>query len=180
MNKSYLVVGLILISVLVVGGAYYLSTKSSKGYNSNNSNQAQQTVQKSQQPAKENSISIKGTKLADNQMLGPHSYLIYPLTDGMSAEAKAALTGWKVTTVKKTDGSAMITLAPDNTEQEDHKQEFTVLKGQKLYFVELNLQDDQNGQDYKWIDDVGILTDENDVILNELPKPPQGEMQPAK
>ncbi len=124
-------------------------------------------------PAPKPLTSIKGTKLQDNPMLNQHSYLIYPVNGTSPADVKAALNGWTMSTVASSGGSMLVTLTPNNTEQEDHKQQFTVETGDKLYFVELNLSDDQNGQDRMWFDDVGILTDKNGVILNDLPALPQ-------
>lgn len=126
--------------------------------------------------------NIKGTKLADNTQLAPHAYLVYPVDGSLSSDAQAAMSGWTLSSTSNSDGSTTVTLTPSNTEQEDHKQTFTLQSGDKLYFVELNLQDDQNGEDHLWFDDLGIVTDANGVIQNNLPKPsfgPRGYVTPS-
>lgn len=126
--------------------------------------------------------SVKGTKLSDNKFLNPHAYLVYPVDGTLPAQTQAALTAWTVSSTPNADGSTQVTLTPSNTEQEDHKQTFTVTSGEKLYFIELNPKDDQNTEDARWADDFGILVDANGVIQNDMPKPsfpPRGQGRPT-
>ncbi|MDE2026026.1 MAG: hypothetical protein KGJ07_06025 [Patescibacteria group bacterium] len=126
--------------------------------------------------------NIKGTKFADNTQLNQHAYLVYPVSGDLPADAKVAMSGWELGSTQNADGSTTVTLTPSNSEQEDHKQTFTLQSGDKLYFVELNLQDDQNGNDHLWFDDLGIVTDSNGIIQNDLPKPsfpPRGQSTPS-
>lgn len=179
MSKKYVIGVIVLVVLLVVGFLGY------KLYSRETRFKSEKVMESSKVPTvamkkQEGSGGVKGTKLADNQMFSGHTYLIYPLTGEMPADTKTALTGWSVKITKNLDGSSLVSIVPDKTEWEDHKQDFTVQKGQMLYFVELNLQDDANGQDNMWVDDVGILTDANGVILNDLPKPPGGQKPPQQ
>ena len=127
--------------------------------------------------------SIKGTKLADNKFLAPHAFLVYPVTGDLPQDTQTALTGWKVSSTQNSDGTATVTLTPVAAEQDDHKQAFTVTSGEKVYFIEMNPQDDQNTEDTRWMDDYGIVVDANGVIQNDMPKPsfpPRGQGRPEK
>lgn len=91
-----------------------------------------------------------------------YAYEIAPAT--MSATAKQALLGWNITTKTNKDDSIVVTLTPKNSE--DQSQQYTITKGQKLYFVEATPFDDNQGQDIdkNLRDDYGIITDANGLV----------------
>ncbi|HVA96322.1 MAG TPA: hypothetical protein VND99_01585 [Candidatus Acidoferrales bacterium] len=91
-----------------------------------------------------------------------YAYQIAPGT--LSDTAKKALTGWKIATTKKSDGSLTVSLTP--TDSDDQSQQYIVKPGNSLYFIEQTPADDKAGQDkdLNYRDDYGIILDKNNNI----------------
>lgn len=106
-------------------------------------------------------ILTKGMDFATSSV-AKYAYEVAPAS--MSAKTKEALIGWTITSKTDTDGSMVVTLTPKNSE--DQSQEYTITKGQKLYFVEATPFDDNQGQDVdkNLRDDYGIITDARGII----------------
>lgn len=81
------------------------------------------------------------------------AYQVYP--GKLSDAAKTATKGWTIKATPQKDGSTVVEFIP--SEQTDKKTSYTVLKGQTLYFVELNPGDDTNAKDMYLQDDYGVI-----------------------
>jgi hypothetical protein len=90
------------------------------------------------------------------------AYQIFPVVATQSANEKEALNGWTVKKSLQADGSTQVDLI--STESEDIRQSFIVKPGYKLYFIEMNLMDDKNGNDENRGDDIGVLVDQNGIV----------------
>lgn len=118
-----------------------------------------QTPSTTPTPSARPQILTKGMKLADS----PISKNAYKIAPGqLTSEAQTALMGWKMTTQMQKDGSQIVTLTP--TDSDDQKQQFTLAKGNQLYFVEAVSNDDQNGKDQTTRDDYGVVVDSNGIV----------------
>jgi len=101
-----------------------------------------------------------GMKFQDNPLFSK-AYKIAPGT--LSADAQKALTGWDVKQQTLVDGTIQVNLVPH--ESEDVQQEFMVKPGYSLYFIEMNLIDDTTQKDNNKQDDMGVLVDQNGLIV---------------
>lgn len=104
-------------------------------------------------------ILSKGMKLSETP-ISKNTYKIAP--GDLSDDAKKAISGWKMLTQINRDGSEIVTLTP--TDSDDQKQQYTLAKGNMLYFVESFPGDDQNNKDQNLRDDYGIITDATGVV----------------
>lgn len=144
MNKSTIVI-IVIVLVLVVLGiiAYMLNQNNSIVYN----------------PNSQTNITAK-VKFADSPDF-QYSYLIS--TDNYDANTKLALTGFDVTKKVLSDGSLQIHLSAK--EPGYTSQDYTLKPGQKLYFYERYLQDDQNEKETNLKDDKAILVDADGYVV---------------
>lgn len=96
------------------------------------------------------------------------SYLISG--DTLSADAKMALTGFSMDKKVQSDGTTQITLRAQKTEY--HDQQYTLQKGDQLYFIEKFLGDDNNegNEDKNMGDDQAVVVDSQGNVVNR----PQG------
>ena len=83
----------------------------------------------------------------------------------MDDATKQALSGFTVDKQALSDGSTQITLNATNPEYQT--QTYTLTPGQKLYFIERNLGDDQNGQDIVLGDDRAVVTESDGTIVGQ-------------
>jgi hypothetical protein len=106
-------------------------------------------------------ILAKGMKLADNP-IAQNAYKIAP--DVPDDTAKKAMTGFNMTSQPQKDGSVIVNLFPKD--DDDQKQQYTVKKGQTLYFIEQTPGDDQADQDkdLNYRDDYGVIVDGNGIV----------------
>ena len=155
-----IVIGLIVLAVVVEGG--YIALQKLPGH------QAEEIAKEGKShlsPFRPNSaapqILTKGMNFTTSS-IAKYAYEVAPAS--ISAQAKQALIGWNITSKINTDGSMLITLTPKNSE--DQSQQYTITKGQKLYFVEATPFDDNQGKDTdkNLRDDYGIITDANGII----------------
>ena len=91
----------------------------------------------------------------------PNAYLI---SEGnFDAQTQAALAGFTVTSADSPDGGKTITLKA--VDPRYHDQTYALKPGQKLYFVEKSMGDDQNNQEYNLRDDWGVVTNSDGTIM---------------
>jgi hypothetical protein len=104
----------------------------------------------------------KGDKLADSP-LGQFAFKIAP--GDISPETQKIMAGFGAVTSKPADdGSIVVTLTPKDSE--DQNQQYTVKKGESLYFVETTPLDDKadQDQDFNYRDDYGVIVDQNGLV----------------
>lgn len=159
-NKKMYVVFLVIL-VLAAGGSFYFGRKTGE---------AKMMAFYQSQPKPSGMMrpsgppNYKGQKLSDVQMLS-EATLIYP---GVSdADVKKDLINWTLSTTQNSDGTITAKLTPVGSEatEGDNAQTFTLKSGDKLYFDDLNPNDDKPGMDENTHDDLGIQVDANGVIL---------------
>lgn len=157
----YLVFGIILL--IVAGGSYYLGRKAGEAKELYALNNMPRPSISPVGRGPQGPPNFKGQKLSDTNF-SQNAVLIYP---GISSEALSkALVNWKLTTTQNTDGTTTASLIPVGSEsvEGDGSHTFTLKSGDKLYFVDLNPNDDQTGQDNNSRDDMGIVVDANGII----------------
>jgi hypothetical protein len=150
MNKKVFATILIIIGILiVVGGVYYFGTKSA-------------TATPTPATAKKSLKSFVGTKLSDSPF-AKSAYLIS--TDKLSADTLKALAGFNLSKVAQPDGTTKYILKATNPEYQD--QSYVIGSGQRLYFIELSLQDDANNQEKNLGDDHAVVIDSEGNIVSQ-------------
>lgn len=113
-------------------------------------------------PASPSSAASAHLKFAD-QPYASYAYLIS--TDPLSADAQAALAGFQLTKTAMADGSAQYLLKAVKAGY--HDQEYVIKPGEKLYFLEKYMQDDEpesNGE-FNMHDDQAVVVDSNGYVL---------------
>ena len=102
----------------------------------------------------------KGANLKTSPLF-QFAYEIFPTA---SVSATSHMTGFTMATAVQKDGSTVVTLTPKDSQDQD--QQYTVQKGQVLYFIEQTPMDDKsdNDTDLNYRDDYGIVTDASGVI----------------
>ena len=111
----------------------------------------------------------KGAKLVilskgANLKTSPLFHFAYEIAPTMSDAAKTHVTGFSIVSKTQADGSLLVTLTPkDSTDQ---SQQYTVQKGQTLYFIEQTPFDDKTNSDtdLNYRDDYGVITDANGIV----------------
>ena len=139
-GKKPLIYGLIVAVILIVAGGIIFSGHS---------------------PVKNNNTQ-SGTVFAGSPYF-QYAYLIS--TPDLNAQTKNALAGFKLGTTQNTDGTVTYTLT--TTKSGYFNQTYTVKPGEKLYFIERSLGDDDvtNDSDYALGDDTAIIVDANGYII---------------
>ena len=92
-----------------------------------------------------------------------YAYQIYP--GDLSTDTKTALAGFSMKTTDLSDGSTQVDLSATNPAYQS--QSYVVKKGYILYFIEMNLQDDNKDANKDRIirDDTAVLVDKNGYIV---------------
>ncbi len=161
----------VIIVVLVIGAIFYFRGMGSdrvgvKDLNAITQNQASPSPSTSgtqaSSPSPSSTPQSSGTKLADTQYM-QFAYLISGDNTTFDAATTNALAGFQVIKEKQADGSMKITLKALKSEY--HTQVYTVMPGQKLYFIETSLGDDRDNQEYSYGDDTAVLVDANGYII---------------
>ena len=112
------------------------------------------------------SISASTTMKFADQPYAQYAYLIDPANlNAMDAATKAAVAGFMITAQKAANGTVTVKLTSQNTEY--HDQSYILSPGEKLYFIEKNLGDDQNGTERFLGDDTAVVVDQNGTIVNQ-------------
>lgn len=83
--------------------------------------------------------------------------------NALSPTLKLALSGFTLTAKKTINGSTVVSFKSINTEY--HDQQYTLRPGDKLYFIEKNLKDDQDGQEKYLQDDTAVVVDKDGNIV---------------
>jgi len=85
--------------------------------------------------------------------------------DALDAEAKSALSGFDLTKTAQPDGSTLFTLKAVKPGYTD--QRYSLKPGQKLYFIEYFLQDDDpvKNEDRNMKDDLGVVVDADGNVV---------------
>jgi hypothetical protein len=161
-SKSGMYAVFLIVLVLVAGGSFYIGRKSGEAkimavVNSMPKPSGMAVAGPSGPP------SMKGQKFLDTSFYN-QAVQIYPGT--ISESAKAVMSGWNLKTTNLADGSVQADLIPVGSEatEGDTMHSFVVEPGDKLYFVDLNPNDDKPGMDANTHDDLGILVDANGII----------------
>lgn len=154
----------LIVLVIALGIWIYLANKMSPETTSNNLyNSSLTPVNQNSQNSQSNQTDQSTNQLFVDSPLYKNAYLIS--TPTYDANTKKALSGFTITKTVLADGSNQITLNAQNGEYTT--QTYVVKPGEKLYFIEMNLSDD-NGSTDKFIgDDQAILVDANGYIVME-------------
>lgn len=161
MNKKVLVSIIIILIILCVGEAYFFVKERNEKIALSTSPKKNSTIMKPSGGRPKAVFIMKGQKFSENALYAK-AYLIFPVVGSLSADAQKALVGWDVKTTANSDGSSQIDLIPK--EAEDIRQSFTIKQGYKLYFIEMNLADDQTGVDENRGDDIGVLVNQDGIV----------------
>jgi len=144
----------VVIGVVIYGAVYYfILAKHQTGYSMNSSAAVKPTI-----AAKPTVAMQKFSDSSDFQ----YAYKIFPGV--LSTESKEAMAGFAFTTEAMTDGSTQITLTSQNKFYKT--QQYTVKPGYTLYFIEMNLKDDdaEKDTDTMFSDDTAVLVDPQGYI----------------
>ena len=162
-------IAIIVIIAAILGIWLYSSNSNSTsvqntGASDNSSPSADNSA--SQSPA-DNSSAQAGKSANTGELFSAsrsakHAYLIS--TSLYDAKTKEALSGFTVSKKTLSDGSMEITL---NAKKSGYQtQTYTVKPGEKLYFIETSMGDDENGRDELLGDDHAVLVDANGYIVS--------------
>lgn len=151
---------LIVVLIIVLGGVGYMVYKGSKVV----APVAEETTQTAA-PAPKGPPNLKGQTFADTDMFS-NAVLVYP--GALTKEAQAVTTGWQVKSKTLPDGTTQVDLIPVGSEatEGDTAHTFNLAKGDKLYFVDLNPNDDDNtaSSDKNKNDDMGIVVGSDGIV----------------
>jgi hypothetical protein len=154
----------ILLVIAIAEGMYFVNQKTGAPYISSiskaNAVSNTQTVVPTASGIKPVMVS-KGMKFADS----PIFQMAYKIAPGdIAPETKKAMSGFDVTKKTLADGSIEVTLIPK--ESNYTKQQYTVEKGNTLYFIEATSVDDPDeNTDKNLRDDYGVMVDKNGLVL---------------
>ncbi len=148
MKKSYLV-GIIVV-VVVIGAVVVL-----KNYNVGG--QPLGSASNTPTASTDSSGKVKFTDTDNAQ----YAYLIS--TDAYDTQTQAALSGFTVDKKTQPDGSMSVTLTAHKAGYVS--QSYTVMPGEKLYFIERSLGDDGDNDDATLADDHAVLVDANGYVV---------------
>ncbi|MFA6585620.1 MAG: hypothetical protein WCS86_00465 [Candidatus Paceibacterota bacterium] len=151
--KNSIITIIIIIIIIILG--VWLYTASSSTVNIQSNANAPTTI--------DNNLGGTTAQLFSDSPLASNAYLISTLT--YDANTKKALSGFIVTKKVLTDGSTQYTLKAQDPKYQT--QIYTVKPGEKLYFIEQNLSDDNGSTDKFPGDDTAILVDANGYIINQ-------------
>lgn len=147
-SKSLIFVGIIIV-VLVIAGFIIFSGHKNTNVNSTQTKNKPSTIQASK-------------VLFSTSQYEPYAYLIS--TKVLSSQTKTALAGFNLTSKQNANGTTtyiLTTSKPSYTNQS-----YTISSGEKLYFVEHSLGDDNSATDTDYFlgDDKAIVVDANGYI----------------
>ncbi len=163
-NTKKIVGGVILIVLIITFVVWRYSANSTAAINyTQDSSLATPNNNVVQNNNSISNTSDQGSKqLFSSSPLAQNAYLISTAT--YDANTKKALAGFTVTKKTLGDGSIQITLNAQNPNYQN--QTYNVKDGEKLYFIEKNLLDDNDTGDKFTGDDQAILVDANGLIIN--------------
>ena len=113
------------------------------------------------QPASGSTASSSQKQLFKGSQYEQYAYLISG--DSLDSSAQQAITGFKLNKRSNPDGTVTITLKALEPAYND--QTYTLKPGQKLYFIETSLSDDQDNRELSMSDDTAIIVDSQGYIV---------------
>jgi hypothetical protein len=151
MKKNSAIAVIMILLVIVIGMMVYNGSAKKEQSGSNNNSAA---------PISQNNT---GPQLFSSSPMSQYAYLISSPT--YDANTEQALSGFKVTKSTLADGSIQVTLNAQNPEYKT--QTYTVKAGEKLYFIEKTLRDDNGTEDKFLGDDTAVLVDASGYIVTQ-------------
>jgi hypothetical protein len=147
-----------LIAIVIYGLVYYLVLSKNNSYHMTTS--AYPTPTKVM--AKVSPTGMMKQKFSDS-LNYKYAYKIFPGT--LSATAQQAITGFTMTSKNLPDGSVQVALTAEKPEYK--AQSYTIKTGETLYFIEMNLRDDDNeaNEDHNLHDDTAVVVDPQGYIV---------------
>ncbi len=142
----------IIISVLIIavlGGSYYFYWKSTTKGSAATTSQA--------------AASTSGKTLFSDTAEYQYAYIISDAT--LTSQAESALSGFALSKTTNADGSAVYTLKAKQANYKD--QTYTLAAGQKLYFIETSMGDDNDDADSNPLDDTAVVVDANGYVVTQ-------------
>jgi len=168
MQKNSIVAIVVVLIIIILGVWIYRVNNNSSGMSSSNStgNTGASSLNSNNPvvpttPAQTSPAGGQSGQLFSASPYAQNSYLISVST--YDANTKKALSGFSVVKKVLTDGGTQYTLNAVNPEYQT--QTYDVKPGEKLYFVEQNLSDDNGSTDVFPGDDHAVLVDANGYIL---------------
>lgn len=143
------------VAVILYGLVYYfVLAKHSSNYSMSSSSTMKTT------PSPKPTVMML-QKFSDSKFF-QYAYQVFP--GALSDNAKLALTGFSMTTKTLSDGSTQVTLTAEKPEY--RSQQYVIKPGNKLYLIEMNLQDDDNeaNEDKNLHDDTAVVVDPQGYI----------------
>ena len=162
MKKSTTIAVIIVILVVIII-VWIIAASGKQASPSNLSSNSNPAVADNNANPTVNNNTTPTPQLFSDSPLSQNAYLIS--TPTYDANTKTALSGFDVTKKTLTDGSVQYTL--NSTNPEYQTQTYTVKKGEKLYFIENLLTDDNGNTDKSMRDDTAVLVDANGYIVNQ-------------
>lgn len=150
----------VVIAVVIYGLVYYFILGKKNTYNLTSNTQSGSSYATPTQAMSSPTAAMK-QKFSDSSNY-QYAYKIFPGT--LSATAKQALTGFAMTTKNMPDGSIQVTLTAQKPEYKT--QQYIVKTGYSLYFIEMNLRDDNTAEneDMNLHDDSAVVVDSQGYI----------------
>ncbi|HEX9007940.1 MAG TPA: hypothetical protein VF837_01635 [Patescibacteria group bacterium] len=157
MNKN---VGILVIVLIVILGAVLWFSKSTPGTQITMMGEVTPTTQPTPTPTQFPQPPVKGEMFA-NSAIKSYAYEVWP--GKMDAAATKATMGWTIKSTLQKNGMTLVEFIP--LEQVDKKVSYTVKKGEILYFVELNPNDDTSTKDMYLTDDYGVIVGADGKVM---------------
>ncbi len=160
---------IIVIIIVILAVWVYLANRMTPGENStssidvNSSSNNPNNTTPNSTTSQSTETTNPASELFSTSPLAKNAYLISGST--YDANTKKALSGFSVTKTAMPDGGTQITLNAENAEYKT--QTYTVEPGEKLYFIEMNLSDDNGNTDKTTVDDQAVLVDANGYIITQ-------------
>ncbi len=115
-----------------------------------------------------NNPALAGSNSTSETLFSSSPYYSYAYLisgDNLSAQAKTALTGFDLTQVANSDGTITYTLTAHK--QGYLNQTYTLSSGEKLYFIERSLGDDNaaDNTDFFPVDDMAVVVNSQGYIV---------------
>jgi hypothetical protein len=155
MKRNSTPIIIIIVIVLIIGLWIYIAR--------NNNKQSQYSPISTDQTSPNTNNATSAGVLFSSSPMAQNAYLIS--TPTYDAKTDKALSGFKVVKTDLADGSIQYVLNSSNTDYTT--QTYIVKPGEKLYFIESTLSDDNNNQDKFTGDDTAVVVDANGYIVNQ-------------
>lgn len=148
MTKYFLII--VLLTFVIFGGGYFITRNKVSPIQSNDP-----SIQTAAGTGKSSQVKFSDTSESANAVQ------IFP--SPLSDQAKQAMNGYQMQTKDMGDGSTLVTLIPVG--QSDGSLQYTLQKGQTLYFIEKYSADDKSSADYNLEDDRAVIVDSQGYVV---------------